>query len=142
MSPLAEISSTFGPRFAEFAFEPGFTAAVDQHVAEIRDRLSANHPGLIPPPPHREDLTDYALGFLDALDEMDWREPVGHDYAVCRLTAISWLARHHGLLSETGAGTAMSAGTGTGMDLVAGTDAATRTGDEDGDNRSIADDLL
>ncbi|MFF8031496.1 MULTISPECIES: DUF6401 family natural product biosynthesis protein [unclassified Streptomyces] len=100
MSPLAEISSSFAPRFAEFAFEPAFTAAVDQHVAEIRDRLSAGGPALEPPPPSREDLTDYALGFLDALAELDWREPVGHDYAVCRLTAVSWLVRRHGLLDE------------------------------------------
>ncbi|MDX3531891.1 DUF6401 family natural product biosynthesis protein [Streptomyces sp. ID05-39B] len=98
MSPLAGISSAYAPRFAEFAFEPAFTAAVDQHVAEIRERLAATTPGLIPRPPHREDLADYAIGFLDALTEIDWREPVGHDYAVCRLTAITWLVRHHDLL--------------------------------------------
>ncbi|MHC5902603.1 DUF6401 family natural product biosynthesis protein [Streptomyces sp. S6] len=100
MSPLARISSSYAPRFAEFAFEPAFAAAVDQHVAELRDRLEANHSGLVPRPPHREDLADYALGFLDALDELDWREPVGHDYAVCRLTAITWLVREHRLLVE------------------------------------------
>jgi len=38
MSPLAEITRTYAPRFAEFAFEPAFTAAVDQHVAELRKR--------------------------------------------------------------------------------------------------------
>ncbi|MEU6352836.1 DUF6401 family natural product biosynthesis protein [Streptomyces sp. NPDC047072] len=73
-------------------------AAVDQHVAEIRERLDAGHPGLIPRAPHREVLADYALGFLDALEEIDWREPVGHDYAVCRLTAISWLVTRHDLV--------------------------------------------
>lgn len=82
MSPLAKISSAFAPRFAE-----------------IRERLQASHPGLVPRQPHREDLADHALGFLDALDELDWREPVGHDYAVCRLTAISWLVERHGLLA-------------------------------------------
>jgi hypothetical protein len=101
MSPLVRISSAFAPRFAEFAFEPAFTAAVDQHVAEIRDRIAAGGgPGLLPRQPRREDLADYALGFLDALDELDWREPVGHDYAVCRLTAISWLVERHSLLEE------------------------------------------
>jgi hypothetical protein len=102
MSPLARISGSFAPRFAEFAFEPGFVAAVDQHVAELRERLAVNHSGLIPRPPHREVLADYALGFLDALEEIDWREPVGHDYAVCRLTAISWLVHRHDLLRGTG----------------------------------------
>ncbi|GAA3887559.1 hypothetical protein GCM10023084_45150 [Streptomyces lacrimifluminis] len=98
---MARISSAFAPRFAEFAFEPAFTAAVDQHVAEIRERLEAGGgPGLVPRQPHREHLADYALGFLDALDELDWREPVGHDYAVCRLTAISWLVERHSLLEE------------------------------------------
>ncbi|MEX3105140.1 hypothetical protein DF268_16840 [Streptomyces sp. V2] len=100
MSPLARISSSYAPRLAEFAFEPGFVAEVDQHVAELRDRLAANHAGLIPRPPHREDLSDYALGFLDALDELDWREPVGYDYAVCRLTAITWLVHQHDLVVE------------------------------------------
>lgn len=126
--PLAEISRTYGPRFAEFAFEPAFTAAVDQHVAEIRDRLDANDPGLVPRPPLREDLTDYALGFLDALAEIDWREPVGHDYAVCRLTAITWLALRHGLLADDAA------------DQGAGTLPRVDTGDDDG--RSPADDIV
>ncbi|MFD0310453.1 DUF6401 family natural product biosynthesis protein [Streptomyces sp. NPDC127119] len=98
LTPLVEIARTYAPRFAEFAFEPAFTAAVDQHVAELRDRLASTGPGLVPLPPDRETLTDYALGFLDGLAETDWREPVGHDYAVCRLTAISWLIDLHGLI--------------------------------------------
>ncbi|MFD6293108.1 DUF6401 family natural product biosynthesis protein [Streptomyces sp. NPDC060205] len=98
LTPLAEIARTYAPRFAEFAFEPAFTAAVDQHVAELRDRLTSAESGLVPPAPDREVLTDYALGFLDGLAETDWAEPVGHDYAVCRLTAISWLIDLHGLI--------------------------------------------
>ncbi|WP_314409826.1 DUF6401 family natural product biosynthesis protein [Streptomyces kroppenstedtii] len=98
LTPLVEITRTYAPRFAEFAFEPAFTAAVDQHVAELRDRLTAAGPGLVPLAPDREILTDYALGFLDGLAETDWREPVGHDYAVCRLTAITWLVHHHALI--------------------------------------------
>ncbi|MGW0909033.1 DUF6401 family natural product biosynthesis protein [Streptomyces sp. NPDC002853] len=101
MSPLARISASYAPRFAEFAFEPGFTAAVDQHVAELRDRLEMGGAGLVPPAPDPEILSDYALGFLDALSENGWREPVGHDYAVCRLTAISWLVRRHDLVPES-----------------------------------------
>ncbi|GHA21833.1 hypothetical protein GCM10010372_22260 [Streptomyces tauricus] len=98
LTPLVEITRAYAPRFAEFAFEPAFTAAVDQHVAELRERLMAAGSGLVPLPPDRESLTDYALGFLDGLAETDWREPVGHDYAVCRLTAITWLAHHHNLI--------------------------------------------
>ncbi|WP_233521788.1 DUF6401 family natural product biosynthesis protein [Streptomyces triticagri] len=97
MSPLARIDASYTPRFAEFAFEPGFTAAVDQHVAHLRERLAVTCPDLVPHAPDREALSDYALGFLDALAESGWREPVGHDYAVCRLTAISWLVRRHDL---------------------------------------------
>ncbi|MZD10205.1 hypothetical protein GTW43_34765 [Streptomyces sp. SID5785] len=100
MSPLARVSEAYGPRFAEFAFEPAFTAAVDQHVSEIRDRLEASGPALVPTAPDAGLLADYALGFLDALEETDWREPVGHDYAVCRLTAISWLVKRHDLLGD------------------------------------------
>ncbi|MFM9370688.1 DUF6401 family natural product biosynthesis protein [Streptomyces sp. Da 82-17] len=100
MFSLAEISSTYRQRFAEFAFEPAFVASVDQHVADVRARLSADGPGLEPTPPDPERLADYALGFLDALAEIDWREPVGHDYAVCRLTAITWLVHAHDLLPE------------------------------------------
>ncbi|MGW2340213.1 DUF6401 family natural product biosynthesis protein [Streptomyces sp. NPDC001661] len=98
MSPLAVVSEAYGPRFAEFAFEPAFLAAVDQHVAEVRDRVAAGSAALHPPAPDAEALGDYALGFLDALAENGWLEPVGHDYAVCRLTAISWLVRRHDLL--------------------------------------------
>ncbi|WP_415948100.1 DUF6401 family natural product biosynthesis protein [Streptomyces sp. KLOTTS4A1] len=100
MSPLARVSEAYGTRFAEFAFEPAFTAAVDQHVAEIRERLEAACAALEPSAPDADLLSDYALGFLDALDETGWREPVGHDYVVCRLTAISWLVRRHDLLGE------------------------------------------
>ncbi|GAA4909563.1 DUF6401 family natural product biosynthesis protein [Streptomyces coeruleoprunus] len=99
-SPLSEIAATYAPRFAEFAFEPGFVAAVDQHVAALRERIGAGGgPGLIPHPPAHDALSDYALGFLDALAETGWEEPPGHDYAVCRLTAICWLIHEHGLLN-------------------------------------------
>jgi hypothetical protein len=100
MSPLARIVHAYTPRFAEFAFEPGFAAAVDQHVAELRERLGPTGPSvaLSPAAPDAAGLTDYALGFLDGLAELSWREPVGPDFAVCRLTAIAWLVHHHALL--------------------------------------------
>ncbi|MGW2547491.1 DUF6401 family natural product biosynthesis protein [Kitasatospora sp. NPDC001574] len=96
--PLPGIVAAFTPRLAEFAFEPGFVAAVDQHTAELRELLYAQGPELSPRPLDREELSDYALGFLDALTEIGWREPVGYDFAVYRLTAICWLVREQGLL--------------------------------------------
>ncbi|MEZ0069632.1 hypothetical protein ABIA32_005679 [Streptacidiphilus sp. MAP12-20] len=96
--PLARVADAYSPRFAEFAFEPGFVASVDQHVADLREQLWGPEPGLVAGAPDPEDLSDYALGFQDALTEIGWREPVGYDYAVCRLTAVSWLVREHRLL--------------------------------------------
>ncbi|MEU8515640.1 DUF6401 family natural product biosynthesis protein [Kitasatospora sp. NPDC048722] len=96
--PLPGIVAAFTPRLAEFAFEPGFVASVDQHAAELRELLYAQGPELLPRPLDREELSDYALGFLDALAEIGWREPVGYDFAVGRLTAICWLVREQGLL--------------------------------------------
>ncbi|MFI8459771.1 DUF6401 family natural product biosynthesis protein [Kitasatospora sp. NPDC085464] len=96
--PLPGIVTAFTPRLAEFAFEPGFVAAVDQHASMLRELLYAQGSELAPRPLDRAELSDYALGFLDALSEIGWREPVGYDYAVLRLTAICWLVREHGLL--------------------------------------------
>ncbi|WP_317135524.1 DUF6401 family natural product biosynthesis protein [Streptomyces thermolilacinus] len=98
LSPLTTVATTFAPRLAEFAFEPGFVAAVDQHVAALRERIGAVGPELVPGPPDEEALSDYALGFLDALAETGWDEPPGYDFAVCRLTAICWLIRRYDLL--------------------------------------------
>ncbi|MGW6918576.1 DUF6401 family natural product biosynthesis protein [Kitasatospora sp. NPDC054939] len=97
--PLPRIVAAFTPRLAEFAFEPGFVAAVDQHVAEVRELLYAQGPELLPRPLERAELADYAEGFLNALTEIGWREPVGYDFAVNRLTAICWLVREQDLLT-------------------------------------------
>lgn len=84
------------PRLSEFSFEPGLVAAVDQHAAAVRDAL-------VPKPRsgavRRADLADYVLGFTDWLSEIDWSEPVGHDFATLRLTAVCWLVREHDLLA-------------------------------------------
>lgn len=96
--PLPGIVAAFTPRLAEFAFEPGFVAAVDQHVAQLRELLYAQGPELLPLTVGRAELSEYAQGFLDALTEIGWREPVGYDFAVHRLTAICWLVREQGLL--------------------------------------------
>ncbi|MFG3055169.1 DUF6401 family natural product biosynthesis protein [Kitasatospora sp. NPDC048239] len=91
--PLPGIAAAFSSRLAEFAFEPGLVAAVDQHAAQVRELLYAQGPDLLPLPLERAELSDYAVGFLAALGEIGWREPVGYDFAVYRLTAICWLLR-------------------------------------------------
>ncbi|MFD0350691.1 DUF6401 family natural product biosynthesis protein [Kitasatospora aburaviensis] len=47
----------------------------------------------------RTELSDYALGLLDALSESGRLDRAAYDYAVHRLTAVCWLAREHGLLA-------------------------------------------
>src|ERR1051326_6890204 len=109
-SPLAGVVASFMPRLAEFAFEPGLVAAIDQHAAAVCDLLnSADGPAAAPTPipisiptqrtVDRENLTDYVLGFNDVLAENGWREPVGYDFATLRLTAICWLVREKDLLA-------------------------------------------
>ncbi|NUR61345.1 MAG: hypothetical protein HOV87_22190 [Catenulispora sp.] len=116
-SPLAGVVAAFMPRLAEFAFDPGLVAAIDQHAAAVCDTLNADlfaTPGSseaaalampdIPPLPAqrtvaREDLSDYVLGFNDVLAEQGWQEPVGYDFATLRLTAICWLVREKDLLA-------------------------------------------
>ncbi|MFF0433015.1 DUF6401 family natural product biosynthesis protein [Streptomyces sp. NPDC004327] len=101
-SPLAGIAATYMPRLSEFAFEPGLVAAVDQHAAAVCDALIPVQRGPQALPRARtvgrEELADYVLGFTDRLTEVDWVEPVGHDFATLRLTAVCWLIREHDLL--------------------------------------------
>jgi hypothetical protein len=87
---LAEVWERFGPRLPEMAFEPGLVAAVDQHVAAVRDVLGGADA-------YHLTLGDYTLGFLDALREGGWQEHAGYDFATLRLTAVSWLIREHRL---------------------------------------------
>ncbi|QDY78455.1 DUF6401 family natural product biosynthesis protein [Streptomyces qinzhouensis] len=111
--PLVGVVAAYLPRLAEFAFDPGLVAAVDQHAASVRDALvprqrDGGRGGRSVPRTgwaasedvRREDLTDYVLGFTDWLAETEWTEPVGHDFASLRLTAICWLVREHDLLSR------------------------------------------
>ena len=89
-TPLGALVDRFGPRLSEMAFEPGLVAAVDQHAAAVRDAVGGHH-GL------RATLADYVMGFTDALRQIGWDEPTGHDFASLRLTAVCWLIREHGL---------------------------------------------
>jgi hypothetical protein len=89
---LIEVWEHFAPRLSELAFEPQLVAAVDQHVAAVRDALGGAER-------YQLTLGDYTLGFLDALRDGGWQEHTGYDSASLRLTAISWLVREYGLLS-------------------------------------------
>ncbi|MFB7864002.1 DUF6401 family natural product biosynthesis protein [Streptomyces sp. NPDC056069] len=97
--PLVGVAATYMPRLSEFSFEPGLVAAVDQHAAAVCDALLAARRGPQARTVHREELADYVLGFTDRLTESDWVEPVGHDFATLRLTAVCWLIREHDLLA-------------------------------------------
>ncbi|MFD7322108.1 DUF6401 family natural product biosynthesis protein [Streptomyces sp. NPDC059875] len=107
--PLVGIAATYMPRLSELSSEPGLVAAVDQHAAAVCDALIPAQRGseggavelpAVRPAVRREDLSDYVLGFTDWLAEIDWVEPVGHDFATLRLTAVCWLIREHDLLGR------------------------------------------
>ncbi|TMR96425.1 DUF6401 family natural product biosynthesis protein [Nonomuraea basaltis] len=70
--------------------DPGLVAAVDQHAAVLRDAI----------PLDRETLGDYLLGFLDELRYRGWIFNGEPDAAALRLTAVCWLARELGYLSD------------------------------------------
>ena len=96
--PLAALADQFNRRLPELAFEPGLVAAVDQHSAAIRDAVyehsytrSDGQTSL------REALTDYVLGFTDALREMGWHTHEGYDFATLRLTAVCVFMREYGV---------------------------------------------
>jgi len=88
--PLDAIAERFGRRLAELAFEPGLVAAVDQHSAAVRDAVHGRGPVA-------EALTDYVLGFTDALRELGWRAHEGYDFATLRLTAVCHFMRAYGV---------------------------------------------
>ncbi|WP_369145896.1 DUF6401 family natural product biosynthesis protein [Streptomyces sp. R44] len=96
--PLTDVAATYMPRLSEFSFEPGLVAAVDQHAAAVCDALLPARRGPEGRIVRREELADYVLGFTDRLSEAEWTEPVGHDFATLRLTAVCWLIREHDLL--------------------------------------------
>lgn len=95
-SPLAAIAEHFGRRLPELAFEPGLAAAVDQHAAAVRDVVhdhadGSGHGSL------REALSDYVLGFTDALREIGWFPHEGYDFATLRLVAVCHFMRMYGV---------------------------------------------
>ncbi|MGI5288931.1 DUF6401 family natural product biosynthesis protein [Nonomuraea polychroma] len=78
-------------QLARMGSDPGLVAAVDQHAAVLRDAI----------PLDRETLGDYLLGFLDELRQRGWAFTGEHaEPAALRLTAVCWLARERGFLSD------------------------------------------
>lgn len=69
---------------AEMAGSPGLAAAVDQHVASLRDELG--HPG-------EKELMGYLRRFAeDAFKRGWWPEDV-HDWEFVRIVAVCWMMR-------------------------------------------------
>ncbi len=94
VTPLAAIVEQFGGRLPELAIEPGLMAAVDQHCAAVRDAVYSYAYGQAS---LYEALTDYVLGFTDALREMGWEANEGYDFASLRLTAVCYFMREYGV---------------------------------------------
>lgn len=96
--PLAALADQFARRLPELAFEPGLVAAVDQHSAAIRDAIyEQTYTRTDGTASLREALTDYVLGFTDALREMGWHTHEGYDFATLRLTAVCHFMREYGV---------------------------------------------
>ncbi|MEZ0075533.1 DUF6401 family natural product biosynthesis protein [Planotetraspora sp. GP83] len=89
-SPLTWLDETMGAQLVRASGDPGLLAAVDQHAAAVRDAITLD----------REALGDYLLGFLDELRETGWTYAGDGDFAEIRLTAICWLARESGFLTD------------------------------------------
>lgn len=90
-APLRWVMETVGARqLALLPEHPGLLAAVDQHVAALREAIEVNE----------ETLGDYLLGFVDELRERNWTFTGEPDFATLRLTAICLLARELGHLGD------------------------------------------
>lgn len=90
-APLRWVMETVGARqLALLPRHPGLLAAVDQHVAALRETIEITE----------ETLGDYLLGFVDELRERNWTYTGEPDFATLRLTAICLLARELGYLDD------------------------------------------
>ncbi|MGA5302257.1 DUF6401 family natural product biosynthesis protein [Nucisporomicrobium flavum] len=92
---LSELMTCVGVTgLAAAADTPGLLAAVDQHVAGIRDSLSTDERPLTPVV-----LAAYAEGVRDAAFKHGWRAPEGpidwsaNDWVLNRLLAVCSLSR-------------------------------------------------
>lgn len=62
---------------------PGLAAAVDQHVAAVRDAVEASG----------ESLMDYLQSFTDSAFERGWWPDDTHDWEFVRVVAVCWMMR-------------------------------------------------
>ncbi|MGK5551719.1 DUF6401 family natural product biosynthesis protein [Actinomadura kijaniata] len=69
---------------AEMACSPGLAAAVDQHVAALRDLLPDTGP---------ESLMGYLEGFADEAFQRGWWPDSTRDWEFIRIVAVCWLMR-------------------------------------------------
>ena len=74
---------------AEMAGSPGLAAAVDQHVAGLREELGA--PGEAP---GRDELMSYLYRFAEEAFDRGWWPDDTHDWELVRIVAVCWLMRH------------------------------------------------
>ncbi|NVI86240.1 DUF6401 family natural product biosynthesis protein [Actinomadura sp. BRA 177] len=69
---------------AEMAGSPGLAAAVDQHVATLRDELGA---------PGEERLMAYLHGFAEDAFNRGWWPDDPRDWRFVRIVAVCWMMR-------------------------------------------------
>lgn len=75
---------------------PGLIAEIDQHAAAVRSAIEEDGTRIT-----RRTLTQYALGFLDGVQERGWiSDGRGYDWETTRLLAICWLAREAGFVRD------------------------------------------
>lgn len=93
--PLKRVMNELGRAILdEMRTSPLLTAAIDQHVAAVRDAV-VGRDGRV----EQERLVDYLLGIMDAALHGDWADTqfrVHHSWPHLRMAAVCWLAREHG----------------------------------------------
>ncbi|TMQ91872.1 hypothetical protein ETD83_28905 [Actinomadura soli] len=73
---------------AEMAGSPGLAAAVDQHVAGLREELGA--PG---EPPGEHELMGYLHDFAEDAFNRGWWPDNTRDWEFVRIVAVCWMMR-------------------------------------------------
>ncbi|MGP4026200.1 DUF6401 family natural product biosynthesis protein [Actinomadura sp. 3N407] len=69
---------------AEMAGSPGLAAAVDQHVASLREELGQ---------PGEQELMEYLRRFAEGAFKRGWWPDDTHDWEFVRIVAVCWMMR-------------------------------------------------